>query len=122
MANYLILIYGDEQRWESMSQQEQRQIDQGHAAFRATVGTAVLASGQLELSDTATTLRGIDDDAPVITDGPYAEAKEGIGGFYLVEATDLDQVIGWSALLAEVCHDHSAVEIRPLVDHGVQPG
>lgn len=118
MANYLILIYGDEQRWQGSTDQERRAIDAGHAAFREVAGAAVLSSGQLESSDTATTLRGIDDGRPVITDGPYAEVKEGLGGFYLVAADCLDQVIGWTTRLAEVEQDHSAVEIRPLVDHG----
>lgn len=117
MAKYLILIYGNEQRWESRTPAEGREIEEGHRAFRAA-GSAVLAAGELELSGTATTLRGIKDGTPVVTDGPYAEAKEALGGFYLIEATDLDHAIALSAKLTEVRHDHSGVEIRPLVDHG----
>lgn len=119
MAKYLILIYGNEQRWESRVPAERREIDNGHREFRATAGAAVLASGELEPSGAATTLRGYDDDhVPVITDGPYAETKEVLGGFYLVEASDLDQALSWAGLLAEVGHEHSGVEVRPLVDHG----
>lgn len=118
MAKYLILIYGSEQRWENLSATEKQQIDDGHGTFRAKAGSAVLASGQLELSDAATTLRDRGKGAPVVTDGPFAEAKEGLGGFYLIDVPDLDQAISLSNLLAEVAHDHSAVEIRPLVDHG----
>lgn len=118
MARYLILIYGDEARWNTMSAAERQQIDDGHRAFRAKAGTAVLSSGQLESSETATTLRGIDQNIPVITDGPYAEAKEVLGGFYVVRAENLDEAIGYAGVLAEVAHDHSCVEVRPLVDHG----
>ncbi|MBO0811403.1 MAG: hypothetical protein J2P23_05080 [Microlunatus sp.] len=118
MARYLILIYGSQARWDANSPAEWQQIDEGHRAFRAKAGTAVLASGELESSETATTLRGIDQGRPVITDGPYAESKETLGGFYVVRAADLDEAISYASVLAEVGHDHSCVEVRPLVDHG----
>lgn len=118
MAKYLILIYGNEQRWENMTPTERREIHEGHRAFRTKAGATVLAAGELEESGTATSLRGVEDGTPVITDGPYAEAKEALGGFYVIDAGDLDHAIALSAELAEVGHDHSGVEIRPLVDHG----
>lgn len=52
------------------------------------------------------------------TDGPYLETKEALGGFYLIEAGDLDEVLALAALLPEVRDGHSGVEIRPVVDHG----
>lgn len=118
MARYLVLIYGNEARWNSMTKAEQQQIDDGHRIFLENAGTAVLASAQLEGTETATTLRGIDQGTPVITDGPYAEAKEVLGGFYVVRADDLDQATTYASVLAEVAHDHSCVEVRPLIDHG----
>jgi hypothetical protein len=118
MARYLILIYGSEARWNAMTPEQGQEIDEGHRAFRAKAGTAVLASGELEGSETATTLRGIEQGRPVITDGPYAESKEALGGFYVVRAKDLDEAISYASVLAEVGHDHSCVEVRPLVDHG----
>jgi len=118
MARYLILIYGNEARWDAMSDAEQRVIDEGHQAFRAKAGTAVLASGELEGTASATTLRRGDGAAPVITDGPYAESKEVLGGFYIVRAADLDEAIGYAGTLGELAQDHCSVEVRPLVDHG----
>jgi len=118
MAKYLILIYGDEQRWNAMSAEEWAQIDEGHRAFRARAGAAVLASGQLETTATATSLRAGSGGSPAITDGPFLESKEVLGGFYLLEARDLDEAIALSSGLAEVAHDHSGVEVRPLVQHG----
>ncbi len=56
-------------------------------------------------------------DGPTITDGPFLETKEALGGFYLVEAADLDEAIRWSSLLPEVADDHSGVEIRPIGEH-----
>ncbi len=115
MAKYLILIYGNEQRWDGMTPEEMSQIDEGHRAFHTKPKGTVLASCQLESSTMATTLRAGADGRPAVTDGPFLETKEVLGGFYLVEATDLDQVIAWASGLAEASHDHSGVEIVPLV-------
>lgn len=118
MAQYLILIYGSEQRWDSMSREEMQQIDNGHRAFRAKAGAAILASGQLESSGTALTMRAGSAGEVLISDGPFQETKEVVGGFYLVEASDRDEAISFASVLAEVRHDHSGVEITPLVEHG----
>jgi hypothetical protein len=118
MAKYLIMIYGDEQRWDTMSDEEEQQIDEGHRAFSAKAGTSVLAAGQLERSTTATTLRAGNAGRPSITDGPFLESKEVVGGFYLIEAADIDEAISLVSGLGEVQQDHSGVQIHPLVDHG----
>jgi len=118
MPKYLVLIYGDEQRWDSMSPAEGAEIDAGHRAFNRRAGAAVLESGQLESPSTATTLRRGEGDGPSVTDGPFLETKEVVGGFYVVQAADLDEVVAWTRELAEAGHDHSGVEITPLVHHG----
>lgn len=120
MAKYMLLIYGDERRWENLSPRESAEIDAGHAAFQKLAGARILASGQLEPSSaTATTVRTVSGgDAPAVTDGPFLETKEVVGGFYLLEAADLDEAVALSRELAEVRHDHSGVEITPLVVHG----
>jgi len=118
MAKYLVLIYGNEQRWNDVTAEQMRQIDAGHRAFTTKAGAAVLSAGQLTPTASATTLRAGSDGGPSVTDGPFLETKEIIGGFYVVEAADVDEVVSLTAGLAEVAHDHSGVEIRPLVDHG----
>ena len=115
MAKYLILIYGDEQAWATAAPERQQRTDDGHAAFAAKAGTAVLGGAELQPSSTATTLRGSSATAPTVTDGPFLETKEGLGGFYLLEAADLDEAISLAALLPEVSEDLSGVEIRPVV-------
>jgi hypothetical protein len=117
MANYLILIYGDEQRWDTMSAAEMREIDEGHRIFTERAGAAIRAAGQLESSGTAATLRAGGGE-PLITDGPFMETKEVLGGFYVIEAKDRDEAISLAGCLAEVRHDHSGVQVHPLVDHG----
>jgi hypothetical protein len=115
MTKYLVLIYGDEQRWDTMSPREMQEVDDGHRAFRTNAGAAILASGQLESTSLATTVRAGSDDGPAVTDGPFLESKEVLGGFYLVDAVDRAHVVALASGLAEVAHDHSGVEIVPLV-------
>jgi hypothetical protein len=115
MSRFLILIHGDESRWDAIADAEMAQIDAGHRAFRERAGSAVLSSGQLGPSRQGRTLRSRSKDGIVFTDGPFAETSEVVGGFYVIEAADLDAATELAALLAEVDHDHSAVEIQPLV-------
>jgi hypothetical protein len=115
MPSYLILIYGDEQRWTAMSPEEERQIHAGHREFQRLAGAAVRAVAELEQSTSAVTLRRGPDGAPVVTDGPFLESKEVVGGFYLVDAADRDEVVSFARELAETVHDHSGVEIIPLL-------
>jgi hypothetical protein len=118
MAKYLILIYGDDQKWADMTEAEQKQVGDGHRAFNAAAGTAVLGGHELEPAPTATTLRADASGRVVPTDGPFLETKEAVGGYYLIEAADLDEAISLSSRLHEVYAGHSGVEIRPVVDRG----
>ena len=118
MAKYLLLIYGDERQWAAMSPQEQQKVDEAHRAFSAAAGSAILDGQELEPASVATTLRAESAGRVSTTDGPFLETKEAVGGYYLIEASDLDQVIGLASRLYEVSAGHSGVEIRPVVDHG----
>jgi hypothetical protein len=114
MAKYLILIYGDEQQWDAETAQERQHKGEGHAAFRAKAGPGIIGSGELQATTTATSLRAGAAGRPAVTDGPFLETKEALGGFYLLEAADLDEAISLAALLPELAAGHSGVEIRPL--------
>jgi hypothetical protein len=118
MAKYMILIYGVEEQWNTMSEEQTKALYAGHAAFRDTAGAKILGGEQLEMSATATALRTDGRSGVSITDGPFLETKEALGGFYLVEAADLDEVTALAARLPEVHDGHSGVEIRPVVHHG----
>jgi len=116
MAKFLALIYGDERRWESMSADEERRIDDGHRAFNENVGPAVLFGAALDLTTPPKSLRaGSGPGRPAITDGPFTEAKEVVGGFYLLEAPDLDAAIAMAQQFPELGFDHSGVEVRPVL-------
>jgi hypothetical protein len=118
MAKYTLLIYGDAQQWDAMTPEEAAAHHAAHAAFRAAAGPRIVGGAELESAPTATTLRSDSAGGFVTTDGPFLETKEALGGFYLLEAGDLDEVIKLASALPEVHAGHSAVEIRPVVEHG----
>lgn len=118
MAKYLILIYGDAQEWEAMTAEERAALEAAHAAFAAAAGSRILGGEELELAPMATTLRSDGAGGVTTTDGPFLETKEAVGGYYVIEAKDLDEVLELAAMLPEVRPSHSGVEIRPIVEHG----
>ncbi|MFC8190170.1 YciI family protein [Cellulomonas sp. NPDC057328] len=118
MARYLILIHGDEQQWDARTPEHQEANDAGHRAFAAAAGDRVLGGEELAAAATTTTLRGAPDGGVLVTDGPFLETKEVLGGYYLVEARDLDEALALARHLPELREPHAAVEVRPVVDHG----
>jgi hypothetical protein len=116
MAKYAILIYGDAKQWDSMTPEQSRAHDAAHVRFREAAGSTVIGGAELQFPSMATTLRAGSGDGFTTTDGPFLEIKEGLGGFYMMEADDLDQVIKLASLLPEVHAGHSGVEIRPVVE------
>ena len=118
MAKYMVLIYGDAKQWAAMLPEECKVHDAAHAAFSAAAGSAIVGGEELELAPTAITLRKGRAGRVVTTDGPFAETKEALGGFYLLEAASLDAVIALVSTLPEVAASHSGVEIRQVVDLG----
>jgi hypothetical protein len=117
MAKYLLLIYGDERQWAAMPPEERKRLDEAHGAFYATGGESILDGRELEPASVATTVRADADGRPMITDGPFLETKEAVGGYYLIEAADLDEAIKRASGLYEATAGHSGVEIRPVVEH-----
>jgi hypothetical protein len=116
MAKYMLLIYGDEKTWEAGTEADREELMAGHRSFARTAGTAILAGHELAPTTTATTVHGDADGRRSLTDGPFLESKEVLGGYYLIEAADLDTAIKLAGQLPEVAHSHSGVEIRPIVE------
>jgi hypothetical protein len=90
MPQYLILLYEDEQSWDDASAETSAEILAEHQAFSERYRDALRGGSALQPQVTATTIRGWNTGTPTVTDGPFAETKEALGGFYLVEAADLD--------------------------------
>ncbi len=117
MTKYMLSIFGDSVMWDSMTPAEWEAHDAAHVAFRAAAGDRVVGGEQLVSPPVATTLRAGPDGGLVLTDGPFLETKEGLGGYYVVEAADLDAAIALARLLPELTAGHSGVEIRPIREH-----
>jgi hypothetical protein len=104
MAQYAILIYEAESGYANGGQEVYQQVMEAHTRF----AQQLLGGEALEPTATATTIRG-----DLVTDGPFVETKEALGGFYLVEARDLDHAIE----IARLCPARfGGVEVRPIMD------
>ena len=90
---YLLLIYGNETYWNKLSEADQGKVSQEYGEFTQSIaGSGHLKGGnELDRISTATTVR-MRDGKRVVTDGPFAETKEQLGGYYLVEAKDLEKL------------------------------
>ncbi len=112
--NYLLQIYSDgvTTAWEDLTAEEQSAVMGEYAAIFQTPG--VSAGAQLQEASTATTVR-VQDGRTLTTDGPFAETKEALGGYYLFEAPDLDAAIELAARIP-AARMGGAVEVRPLVE------
>jgi hypothetical protein len=110
---YMLLIYSEESRWETVSEQELETTMKRYGDFTAELRAAgaMLAGDRLQPTANATTVR-VRDGEQLVTDGPFAETKEQLGGYYLIEADSLDDAIKWAAKLPG--SHHGSVEVRPV--------
>ena len=111
MSNYLVLIYGDEKAIGSGGQGLWDETMKGHNDFGQARGVALRGGEALQGSDTATSLRPTQDGGFTVTDGAFAETKEVLGGYYVIEAADLDEAI---AIAKDIPMPFGGVEIRPI--------
>ncbi len=111
---YLLLIYTPETVEAAMTPAEQETYMAGYFAFTKAVDEAkvIVAGEALQPTATATTVR-VRDGQTVLTDGPFAETKEQLGGYYLLDCANLDQAIQWAVQIPGVAH--GCVEIRPIM-------
>jgi hypothetical protein len=114
---YLLLIYENEQIGAKMSKAEGDKFMQEYFAFTEDIQNKknYLAGEALQPTSTATTVR-VRDGKAVTTDGPFAETREQLGGFYMVEAKDLDEARAIAARIPSA--RHGSIEVRPVVKFG----
>jgi hypothetical protein len=111
---YLCLIYDDESMWSKMSKEESGKFMAGYDAFTKDIKTSghYVGGNPLQPTSTATTVR-VRNGKVSTTDGPYAETKEQLGGYYLVEAKDLNDAIQVAARIPGA--RNGAIEVRPIM-------
>ena len=111
MAGYMVMIWDDEAAWAAASEQDAEKTMQAHRDFGARYAHALHGGSRLYPSDTATSIRH-DRAGITVTDGVFAETKEHIGGYYLLEAADLDEAL---AIAKAVPCPYGWVELRPVL-------
>ena len=111
---YLLMIYENEKAWETMSEAEAGTIMGEYTKFTDDIQASghLVAGEALQPTATASTVR-VRDGKTTTTDGPFAEAKEQLGGFYLVEAKDLDEALRIAARIPGA--RYGGVEVRPVM-------
>lgn len=111
---YLLLIYGSEAHEKDMDEAAQGELFSAYAAYSAEVKEKGLLLGgeALQPTATATTVR-VRDGKTLTTDGPFAETKEQLGGFYFLECEDLDQALEYAAKIPSA--KYGSVEVRPVM-------
>ena len=112
---YALLLYADEGAWDGLDAEAQTAVMGEYDAVTEAMkrAGAHLGGEGLQTTSTATTLR-VRDGKPIVTDGPFVESKEALGGFYIVECASLDEALDWAARLPDA--RHGAVEVRPVLD------
>jgi hypothetical protein len=111
---YMLLIYNDPQGWESMSEAERGEIYNAYGTFTAELQASgkMVAGDALQATDTATSVR-VRDGETLTTDGPFAETKEVLGGYYLIDVESLDEALEWGSKVPGA--RYGTIEVRPVV-------
>lgn len=112
MPEYVLLICEDENGYATGGQEVFDRVMAGHEAFDAKWGSKVTHGKALQPTQTATTVRGDGAGGFTVTDGPFVETKEAMGGYYVVDAADLDEAI---AIAKDIPAEFGCIEIRPVM-------
>ncbi len=113
---YMLILAGPEGGWEDVTPEQMKaEMDRWQEFGESLVkANAFLAGEGLQESATATTVRISEDGERIVTDGPFAETKEQVGGFYLIECENLDEALDWAK---KVPLQAGGVEVRPVMDY-----
>ncbi|MEO7323993.1 MAG: YciI family protein [Dokdonella sp.] len=111
--HYLLMLYANEGGWDQLTKPEQEQGVAAYGAYTEALKQAGVLSGSNRLQGvaTATTVR-ITDGKTQVLDGPYADSKEQLGGYYLIDVPDLDAALAWAARCPGA--SHGIIEVRPV--------
>lgn len=117
MPQYALLIYDNESLWPNMSEADQKKLMDDYWAYSEELqkAKAFIAGEALQPTQTATSVQ-VRDGKTLTTDGPFAETKEQLGGFYIVDAKDLDEAHKWAAKIPSA--RFGTIEVRPIMKFG----
>ena len=114
---FVLALFADESGWENVTPEDMQQGMEPWNRFERELyeSGAHIAGEGLRPSSEAKTVKLVDGGDPIVSDGPFAETKEQLGGFYLIEAADLDEAMEWAARIPS--SRHGAIEVRPVMDY-----
>lgn len=117
---YLLLIYHAESEWEALSEDERQRVYSQYRSLREDLikSGSWIGGNQLQPIGTASTVR-LMDKKPLISDGPFAETKEQLGGYFLIEAKNLDEALKIASRIPSAALGGS-IEVRPVVMRTVE--
>jgi len=115
-VEYVLLIYGEESKWSNLPPTDQQALYEEYFALSRdlTAQAKLKSSNELHSVTSATTI-AVRDGETIVSDGPFAETKEVLGGYFVIEAETLDEAIDWAARIPTA--KTGRIEIRPAVDH-----
>jgi len=118
-VQYMLLIYNDENAWAALSETDRGEIVGEYFAFTDEIRDSgnFVDGAPLHPTSTATAVR-VRDGETLVTDGPFAETKEQLGGFYLVEAADADEAIALAGRIPGA--RYGTIEVRPVLAVGAE--
>ncbi len=110
---YLLMLYVNENGWTSLTKAQQEEGVAAYSAYTQALkkAGALVGADRLKPSSAATTVRN-SNGKPQVLDGPYADTKEQLGGYYLIDVSDLDAALSWAARCPAATH--GIVEVRPV--------
>ena len=121
---YMMLVYTQETEMEKASPEEMAKVFAGHVAVHHETQRRGIfrAADPLKYTSTATTVR-LKDGKALVTDGPFAETKEQLAGYYILDCSDLDEALEWAAKIPTGCGGATGcVEVRPIHEFPKGPG
>ena len=110
---YLLMLYVNENGWTNLTKAQQEEGVAAYSAYTQALkkAGALVGADRLKPSSSATTVR-ISNGKSQVLDGPYADSKEQLGGYYLIDVADLDAALSWAARCPTA--NHGVVEVRPV--------
>ena len=113
---YMLALIGDQSQNANATPEERQAAMRGWDEFtRAVTDAGVMLGGEgLQPPDTATTVQIQESGDHIVTDGPFAETREQLGGYYLLDCNDLDEALGWAK---RIPWPGGTVEVRPVMDY-----
>jgi hypothetical protein len=114
---YLLALFADESGWEDVTPEQMSEGMEPWNRFERELydSGAHIAGEGLQQSTEAKTVKLVEGGTPIVTDGPFAETKEQLGGFYLIDVENLDQALAWAKKVP--LRPGSSIEVRPVMDY-----